>query len=99
MGVTIVEQKIVATVVDDDVVVKVVGIQGPVGPGGNDAHYVHNQITPTTLWTINHNLGKLPSVSVVDSGENVVFGEVVYLDANALRVGFSAAFGGKAYLN
>lgn len=61
--------------------------------------YVHTQSTPSATWTINHNLGRNPSVTVVDSSEKVVFGDITYVTDNQLTVSFSAAFGGKAYLN
>ena len=61
--------------------------------------YVHSQDTPLTTWSITHNLGKRPSVTVVDSGNTVVFGEVNYVDDNNVTVTFSAGFSGKAYLN
>jgi hypothetical protein len=48
---------------------------------------------------VNHGLNKKPAVSVVDSAENVVFGEVEYIDDNNVRITFSGAFSGKAYFN
>lgn len=64
-----------------------------------DLHFVHTQIAASTVWTINHNLGKRPSVMVVDSGDNEVVGDVHYVDANNLTISFTTAFGGKAFLN
>ena len=64
--------------------------------GGN---YTHNQITSSTTWTITHNLGFFPAVSVVDSGGNYVIGDVNYVSQNVLTVSFNASFGGKAYLS
>jgi len=61
--------------------------------------YVHTQSVPSATWTINHNLGRKPSVTIVDSSEKVVFGDITYVTDNQLTVSFSAAFGGKAYLN
>lgn len=78
-------------------------IQGPIGPvgpsGEGDLNYTHNQTSPSTEWTINHNLGKFPSVSIADSSGNLWQTEVDYIDQNSLVVRFSAAFSGKAYLN
>ena len=51
------------------------------------------------LWTIQHNLGKYPSVSVADSAGTEVVGDVQYIDKNKLSVVFTAPFSGKAYLN
>jgi hypothetical protein len=61
--------------------------------------YTHNQASASAVWEITHNLGRFPSVSVVDSGGTEVFGEVQYLSSNTLRVVFTAGFAGKAYLN
>ncbi len=52
-----------------------------------------------STWTITHDLGKFPSVSVVDSANTQVVGEVDYIDNNSLTITFTAAFSGKAYLN
>lgn len=64
-----------------------------------DKNYVFIQSTPSATWNITHNLGKFPSVSVVDSANTVVYGDIDYIDNNSLTVTFSAAFGGKAYMN
>lgn len=61
--------------------------------------HIHNQPSASAEWTITHNLGKFPSVSVVDSSGAEVIGEVEYLTDTQLKVKFSAAFSGKAYLN
>ena len=64
--------------------------------GGN---YTHTQSTASSTWTITHNLGFNPAVSVVDSGGNHVVGDVNYVSVNALTVSFAAPFGGSAYLS
>lgn len=65
-----------------------------------DKTYTHTQGTPASTWNVTHNLSKKPSVTVVDSADNVVVGEVSYLNDNQLTLTFSAgAFSGKAYLN
>lgn len=61
--------------------------------------YVHNQSSPSTTWSITHNMGKKPSVSIVDTADDQVEGEVTYVSNNQLIVKFSAAVSGKAYLN
>ena len=61
--------------------------------------FVFQQITPLATWTVIHNLGKYPSVSIVDSGGSIVFGEVNYTSLNQIVVSFSAAFSGQAFLN
>ena len=61
--------------------------------------YIHQQTSPLSAWTITHNLGKYPSVSVVDSSGNEVVGELQYINANQVILNFSAPFSGEAYLN
>lgn len=61
--------------------------------------YVFTQSTPATVWTINHDLNKFPSVSIVDSANDEVIGEVRYASATQIIITFSAAFSGKAFLN
>lgn len=61
--------------------------------------YVFTQSTPATTWTINHDLGKYPSVNIVDSANDEVIGEVNYTSTSQIVLRFSAAFSGKAFLN
>lgn len=61
--------------------------------------YVHTQSSASSSWTITHNLGRRPGVTIVDSGGNVQIGEVLYNSDNQITVSFAAAFGGYAYLN
>jgi hypothetical protein len=61
--------------------------------------YVFTQSTPETVWTINHDLGKYPAVSIVDSANDEVMGEVKYNSTSQVVLTFSAAFSGKAFLN
>jgi hypothetical protein len=64
-----------------------------------DKHYVYDQGIPSTTWSIDHNLGKYPSVVIVDTSNSEVIGDIQYIDTNNLTVTFSASFAGKAYLN
>lgn len=61
--------------------------------------YTHIQGEASDTWTIEHNMGRYPSVTVVDSAGSAVFGDVTYTNENQLTVTFSVAFSGKAYLN
>lgn len=58
-----------------------------------------DQADAASQWVINHTLEKFPSVTVVDSAGNVVYGEVNYVDENTVTVDFGASFSGTAYLN
>ena len=61
--------------------------------------FVFSQNTPATTWNIIHNLGKFPSITVIDTGNTVVNGEYNYTSNKTVTLTFSAAFAGKAYLN
>lgn len=61
--------------------------------------YIHTQAAPALQWTVSHNLNKYPSVSIVDSSNEEVIGEVEYVDTNNLIVKFTAPFSGEAYIN
>lgn len=64
-----------------------------------DATFIFEQQQASNEWTIVHNLNKFPAVTVVDSANNVVVGDIQYLNANSLRVTFTAVFSGQVYLN
>jgi hypothetical protein len=75
-----------------------VSIGGVIG-GGDDAHFVFRQETVSRTWNVEHNLNKYPSVTIVDSGDNILFTEIEYTDKNNLVVRFEASTSGKAYMN
>lgn len=52
-----------------------------------------------SVWTITHNLGKYPSVTIVDTSSVIVVGEIDYLSTNQVQVTFSRPFAGCAFLN
>lgn len=62
--------------------------------------YTHYQLTPSTTWTVVHNMGRRPtSVTVYDSSGSEVIGNMNYIDANTVQLSFSAAFSGSAYIS
>lgn len=61
--------------------------------------YVHTQHEASDTWFIDHQMGRYPSVTVVDSAGTMVFGDVNYDNENQVTITFTAAFSGKAYLN
>jgi hypothetical protein len=60
--------------------------------------HVHTQASPALEWTINHTLGGKPQVTVVDSADTVVVGDVTYNGTTQVILSFTAAFSGFAYL-
>jgi hypothetical protein len=91
---------------------EVVGAPGPLiwvqfapGAGGGEVppppvvSATFNQGTPADVWEITHNLDWYPNVTVMDSGGSTVEGDLIHLSTNALRLTFSGAFSGVAYLS
>jgi hypothetical protein len=72
---------------------------GPSGPPGSSVQYTHEQTVASSVWEINHDLDKKPSVTIVDSADSVVIGDVFYVSNGNIIVEFDAPFTGKAYLN
>jgi hypothetical protein len=69
------------------------------GPGTGDKNFVHNQGTPSAVWAIVHNLGKYPSVDVVDTGGSAVIPSISYTDTNNVELTFGSPTSGKAFMN
>lgn len=61
--------------------------------------YTHIQSVPSATWTITHDLGFMPNITVVDSGDNVVEGSYNYQSSSTVVLTFDGAFSGKAYLS
>jgi hypothetical protein len=64
-----------------------------------DKNYVHVQDTASASWVITHNLGKYPSVTIVDSAGDEVEASVEHNSINSLTITFAAENSGKAYCN
>ena len=74
------------------------GIQGPPG-GGAGATYTHTQSSPAPVWTIAHNLGRYPSITVVDNLGGQLYPDVRYLDADIAQITHSVPLTGRAFCN
>lgn len=74
----------------------------PTDPTGRFSQFTlrhtHTQVTPASTWVIEHELGGKPSVTVVDSADTVVIGEVTYVNNTTVSIEFTGAFSGYAYL-
>lgn len=76
-----------------------VGPQGPPGPLGGDHHYVHEQMVPSAVWEVTHNMGKFPSVQVINNFNEVVVGDILFVDDLSVVISFAGPFSGKAIFN
>lgn len=76
------------------------GDEGPEGPtGGTGGSFAYEQITPSATWTIDHNLGYIPNVTVIDGLGREVMGDIAHPTLNQTVLTFSAMFSGDAYLS
>jgi hypothetical protein len=66
--------------------------------GGNKS-YDHNQVTPATVWVIDHNLGMYPNILIIDSVGEQVMGNTTFDSINKVTLTFSAPIYGHAYLS
>lgn len=73
------------------------GLQGVSGATGGA--YEHTQGVSSDTWTINHNLGYNPNITVVDSAGTIVEGSYEYVNVNQIIATFTSGFTGKAYLS
>lgn len=75
---------------------------GPVAASGASvgSDYLNfNQPTASAAWTINHNFGKKPNVSVYTVGGLEVWAEILHLSDNALQIAFDQPMAGFAILS
>ena len=67
-------------------------------PGFIDLGYLHNQTITSNLWTISHNMGFKPVVSIYTVGGLEIEGLVQHLSNNTLTISFSVSIAGFARL-
>jgi Major tropism determinant N-terminal domain len=68
-------------------------------PPGASLVYVHVQNVPAELWEVTHDLGKYPSVVVIDSAGNMFETDVDYITVNHLAIRFPGPTSGTATMN
>lgn len=61
--------------------------------------HVYEQVSPNSVWVINHNLNRYPNVTVIDDEGNEIIGDVKYISTNEITVTFSEECTGKIFLN
>lgn len=103
---TVVEATVLITEAITSVVEALGGPPGPAGPPGPPGPsdpallgYIHTQSVPSASWTIDHPLLFVPNVTVLDTLDRVVLGQVSYPSSTRVVVDFSAAFSGRALLS
>lgn len=64
----------------------------------NHVKYVHTQVSISSEWTINHNLGFFPNVTVMDNSNRILETDLQYLNVNSVKIIMNSAMSGTAYL-
>lgn len=70
----------------------------PIASGG-DLTFLYTEPTPLLTWTLAHNMGKLPSVTILNNLGNEIEAKVNHIDNNNLTITFNTATSGTATLN
>lgn len=72
------------------------GPPGPQGPSGSSVGFTYNQITPSNSWTVNHNLGFYPSVTILSPGGIELITNITHTSINQFIASFNNECAGKA---
>lgn len=80
------------------------GIQGEKGdPGtggvGDDKNYIHYQLTPSSEWICDHNLGKMTSCTILDSTGMEVEADKEFVGLDQVKITSLYPFSGTAHFN
>ena len=76
------------------------GEKGETGqPGTSGAGYDYTQSSPLETWTIAHNLGYRPSVSVSSVGGVEIVASVIHLSLDVMQLSFNTPVAGSARLS
>jgi len=70
-----------------------------ISSGIGDKNFVFSQASASATWTVQHNLNKFPSCTMVLSTGQQGYGDVTFIDENNLTITFASAESGKAYIN
>ena len=70
-----------------------------ISSGVGDKNFVFTQAVASATWTVQHNLNKFPSCTMVLSTGQQGYGDVTFIDENNLTITFASAESGKAYIN
>lgn len=71
----------------------------PVVNIGTSFKYTQDCATPSSQWTINHNLGLVPNIWVEDCSGVDLDAAVEVVDNNTIKLNFSQPVSGKAFLS
>ena len=73
------------------------GARGERGPEGSVGGHSYEQRQPASIWSIQHNLGRKPSVTIVID-DSIVYASINYETDDLLTIRFLVPKSGSAYL-
>lgn len=62
----------------------------------SDEPYIHHQTTPSSIWTVVHNLGHLADITIIDGTGEQVVGQISHDNNNQSTLTFSQPITGTA---
>lgn len=62
------------------------------------SYMVFEQSVPAEIWNINHDMGRIPTIEVIDNDGNVLTPDNIKLDLNTATVTFLSAQTGRAMI-
>lgn len=75
------------------------GDKGDKGDAGASSGYEHTQVTPNTMWVVQHNLGYRPGGIQAISGGTPIVGVVSYQSDNVMILTFLEPVAGSAFVS
>lgn len=70
---------------------RIAAIEAIIATFPGDKNYVHPQVSPAAIWTINHGLNKKPSITIIDSAGSQILAKITYVDLNNVEIDFDGS--------
>jgi hypothetical protein len=87
---------VVVTPTNYKIDIQSVGAQGSKGDTGGVEAFIHTQSSPSSTWTINHNLGYKPIIQIFSVGGVELTGGINHTSLNQAIISFATAIAGTA---
>lgn len=78
---------------------RVTALESGATGGDKNQEIAYTFSTPSSEWVCQHNLGKKPAVTVLDSGGNTILCDIRYIDNDSIAVTFGMNATGRIILN
>lgn len=68
-----------------------------IDPNGIGLTYRHTQNSLSTTWVVNHNLGRIPAITITDSADSVLYADIHHNSPSQATITFSQSTSGNAW--